>query len=60
MRGPSIVFCRHANMDETKIRPHIYGSEEKTCDSLVGFDVKFLFLYCAGKKIFCGKVECKD
>ena len=47
----------------TKIRPHIYGDNSKTCKSVVGFDPNFLYLYCLGDEMPCGKeeyVEVKD
>ena len=55
--GPSIVFCRYAEKDATKIRPHIYGDEAKTCKSVVGFDANSLYLYCLGDEMPCGKEE---
>ena len=61
--GPSIVFCRYAEKDVTKIRPHIYGDNAKTCKSVVGFDANSLYLYCLGDEMPCGKeehVEVKD
>ena len=38
--GPSIVFCRYAEKGVIKIRPHIYGEEAKTCESVIGLDCK--------------------
>lgn len=42
--GPSIVYCRHAKVGETKIKPHRYGDEAKTVKSIVGFDANSLYL----------------
>ena len=61
--GPSIVFCRYAEKGVTKIRPHVYGEESKTCESVVGFDANSLYLYCLGDEMACGKegyVEIKN
>ena len=55
--GPSIVFCRYAEKGVTKIRPHVYGEEAKTCESVVGFDANSLYLYCLGDEMPCGKEE---
>ena len=55
--GPSIVFCRYAEKEVTKIRPHIYGEDAKTCESVVGFDANSLYLYCLGDEMPCGKEE---
>ena len=61
--GPSIVFCRYAEKDVTKIRPQVYGDNAKTCKSVVGFDENSLYLYCLGDEMPCRKeeyVEVKD
>ncbi len=44
--GPSIVFSRYQERGETKINPHIYGEEAKTCQSVVGWDANALYLAC--------------
>ena len=54
--GPSIVFCRYAEAEMSKIRCHKYENV-KTCKSLVGFDANSLYLYCSGQKMLCGKEE---
>ena len=42
--GPSIVFCRYHEAGVTKIRPHVYGNEAKTCQIQKGFDCNALYL----------------
>ena len=44
--GPSIVFSRYQEKGETKINPHIYGAEAKTCQSVIGWDANALYLAC--------------
>ena len=54
--GPSIVFCRYAEVGKTKIRSHQYG-DSKRCESIVGFDANSLYLYCSGQEMPCGKEQ---
>ena len=54
--GPSIVFCRYAEAEMSKIRSHKYENA-KTCKSVVGFDANSLYLYCSGQEMPCGKEE---
>ena len=48
--GPSIVFCRYAEVGKTQIR-----GGTKPCKSIVGFDANSLYLYCSGQEMPCGK-----
>ncbi len=41
--GPSIVFCRHAKVDETVINPYKY-TNPRTVKSILGFDANSLYL----------------
>ena len=52
--GPSILFCRYAEAEMSKIRSHKYENA-KTCKSVVGFDANSLYLYCSGQEMLCGK-----
>ena len=54
--GPSIVFCRYAEAEMSKIRSHKYENA-KTCKSVVAFDANSLYLYCSGQEMPCGKEE---
>ena len=56
VRGPSIVFCRYADVAVSKIRSHKYR-DPKTCKIVIGFDANSLYLYCSGREIPCGKEE---
>ena len=53
--GPSIVFCRYAEAGVSKIRSHIYSEKAKTCRSVLGLDSNFLYLFCSGQEMPCGK-----
>ena len=55
--GPSIIFTRYAEKEETTIRPHKYKFPKK-CVRIVGYDANGLYLYCAGQEMPCGKEEC--
>ena len=55
--GPSIVFCRYAEVGKTKIRSHQWGDAAKNCESIVGFDANSLYLYCSGQEMPCGKEQ---
>ena len=52
--GPSIVFTRHAEVGKTKIRSHQY-TNARPCQAVVGNDANFLYLWCAGQEMPCGK-----
>ena len=52
--GPSIVFCRYAEVGQSKIRSHQY-EDAKNCEAVVGFDANSLYLYCSGQEMPCGK-----
>ena len=54
--GPSIVFCRYAQVGKTKIRSHQWD-DAKNCKSIVGFDANSLYLYCSGQEMPCGKEQ---
>ena len=54
--GPSIVFCRYAEADVSKISSHRY-QDAKVCKSIVGYDENSLYLYCSGQEMPCGKEE---
>ena len=54
--GPSIVFCRYAEVGKTKIRSHQW-EDAKNCESIVGFDANSLYLYCSGQEMPCGKEQ---
>ena len=54
--GPSIVFCRYAEVGKTKIRSHQWD-DAKNCESIVGFDANSLYLYCSGQEMPCGKEQ---
>ena len=41
--GPSIVFTRHAKVDETRIKPHRYSNPRKV-KAILGFDANSLYL----------------
>ena len=54
--GPSIVFCRYAEVGVSKIRSHIYrGADAKICRSVQGLDANSLYLFCSGQEMPCGK-----
>ena len=54
--GPSIVFCRYAEVGKTKIRSHQW-KDAKNCESIVGYDANSLYLYCSGQEMPCGKEQ---
>ena len=57
--GPSIVFCRYAEVGQSKIRSHQL-EDAKNCESIVGFDANSLYLYCSGQEMPCGKEKYFD
>lgn len=44
--GPSIIFHRHHEVGETKIRQEEFGEEAKVCGGVLGFDANALYLHC--------------
>jgi G:T-mismatch repair DNA endonuclease (very short patch repair protein) len=42
--GPSLIFHRHHEKGETKLREAEYGDEAETCQGVVGFDANALYL----------------
>ena len=52
--GPSIVFCRYAEADVSKIRSHRY-QDAKVCKSIHRDDCNSLYLCCSGQEMPCGK-----
>ena len=54
--GPSIVFCRYAEAEVSRIRSHRYSeADAKTCRAVLGFDANSLYLFCSGQEMPCGK-----
>ena len=54
VRGPSIIFCRYAEVGVSQIRSHKY-TDAKVCKSINGWDASSLYLYCSGQEMPCGK-----
>ena len=52
--GPSIVFCRYAEVRVSQIRSHIYP-DAKICKSIDSWDANSLYLCCYGQEMPCGK-----
>ena len=64
--GPSIVFHRYHEKDETKInrvqydvdtQQWYYKNDGKVVKKIVGFDANSLYPYCLGQEQLCGKLE---
>ena len=64
--GPSIVYHRYHEKDETKInRVHYnketkqwyYNDDGKVVSKIVGYDANALYLYCLEQDQLCGKLE---
>ena len=54
--GLSTIFCQYHETGKSRIRSHKYQNP-KTCTSIVGFNANFLYLYCSGQEMPCGKEE---
>ena len=54
--GPSIIFCRCAEVGVSKIRSHKY-QDPNTCKIVTGFNANSLYLYCSSREMHCGKEE---
>ena len=52
--GPSIIFCRYAEVGVSQITSHIYP-DAKICKSIDGWGANSLYLYCSGQEMPCGK-----
>ena len=52
--GPSIIFCRYAEVGASQIRSHKY-SDAKICKSINGWDANSLYPYCSWQEMPCGK-----
>ena len=52
--GPSIAFCRYAEVGVSQIRSHKYP-DAKICKLIDGWDANSLYLYCSGQEMPCGK-----
>ena len=52
--GPSIVFCRYAEVGVSKIRSHRY-QDANVCKAIHGYDANSLYLFCSGQEMPCGK-----
>ena len=48
--GPSIIFHRHHEVDETFLR----GNPDKPCKSIIGYDANALYLYCLTQQMPTG------
>jgi len=62
--GPSVVFHRYHEADETQIKRPIYengnwkeGKEGKVVKNITGFDANALYLWCIGNEMPCGKLS---
>ena len=62
--GPSIVFHRYHEANETKIKRPIYengewkeGEEGKVVQNITGFDANALYLWCIGNEMPCGRLS---
>ena len=42
--GPSIVFCRYHEVNQTTIRSHIYKENAKLCKTIIGMDCNSMYL----------------
>ena len=54
--GPSIVFCRYAEAEVSRIKSHRYSeADAKTSRAVLGLDANSLYLFCSGQEMPCGK-----
>ena len=53
--GPAQVFTRCHEKDITHIRCYVYGRKSKLTKGILGYDANFLYLYCSGDVMRCGK-----
>ena len=54
--GPSIVFCRYAEVGKSRIKDHLFKNA-KMCKSVVGYDANSLYPYTFSRQMPCGNGE---